>query len=98
MAELRQIRYMSPKGLPKGAVYLPGSLGSVQELKGRYRMRLARMPDLGAPWTYGPGRATEAEANQDLARARQSVTRQDMLEFARALRGAPAATSAGRAS
>ena len=46
--------------------------------------------------TYGPSRATKAAADQDLVRARQSDTRKDMLEFARALRGAPAAASAGR--
>ena len=46
--------------------------------------------------TCGPRRATKAEADQDLAQAKQSDSRKGMLEFGHKLRGAPPATSAGR--
>ena len=66
----------------------PGGVGIVVERFGRHRMQLARMTDLGvSTTTCGPSRATKAEAHQDLARARQSGTRKEMLEFVRTLRG-----------
>ena len=73
----------------KGAVYPPGLFGCVVGHEGSgHRMQLARMLDLGvSTTTHGPVRATEAEAHQDLARARQSGTRRGMFEYVRALRG-----------
>ena len=72
---------------PKGALRPPCKLGFVQEHFGGYRLGLSAMPDQRTGNTWGKRRPTEAEANEDLAKAQACASRKDMLEFVRGLKG-----------
>ena len=83
---------------PKGALLPPCSLGFVVEHYGGYRLHLSAMPELGTnSCTHGIRRPTEAEANEDWAKARTCASRKDMLEFVRGLNEANASGVTGGA-
>ena len=67
----------------KGVLNSPRRLGCVENQGNGYRLQI-NVAEHGGH-VRGPTRATRAEAEEDLAKARQCTTRKDMVDFVGAL-------------